>query len=235
MSWKEPKTWVDQETPTATDFNTEIRDNLNALSTHSHTGAAGDGSSTLDSVDHIDLDEGGALSTPASGHTRFAANNDGTLRIFPDGGSEKTLSDTTHTHPFTEDVDVNQGSQTTGATSYYDANNATPADGDDIETSTDTIAANSKVFIAAGLGAKQNSLSDRNRVVLIYDGAIVGTSGYWDVGVGNIDQKRLVYETNELTGGSITTTLEWDVPGATGGMIWGDSWLVIHSWDLAGA
>jgi hypothetical protein len=107
MSWKEPKTWVDQETPTATDFNTEIRDNLNALSTHSHTGAAGDGSATLDSVDHIDLDEGGALSTPAGGHTRFAANTDGTLRIFPDGGSEKTLSDTTHTHQVTEEAQSN--------------------------------------------------------------------------------------------------------------------------------
>lgn len=46
----------------------------------------------------MDLDEGGALSAPASGHTRFAANNDGTLRYYPDGGSEQTVADTTHTH-----------------------------------------------------------------------------------------------------------------------------------------
>jgi len=98
MAWSTPKTWVDQETPSADDFNTEIRDNLNVLSTHSHGGAAGDGSTTLDSVDYIDLDEGGALSAPAGGHTRFAANNDGTLRYYADGGSEKTVSDTAHSH-----------------------------------------------------------------------------------------------------------------------------------------
>tara|TARA_R110000751_G_scaffold31325_2_gene79883 strand:- start:53 stop:754 length:702 start_codon:yes stop_codon:yes gene_type:complete len=98
MAWSAPKTWVDQETPSAEDFNTQIRDNLNALSTHTHTGAAGDGSATLNSVDYIDLDEGGSLSTPASGHTRFAANNDGTLRYFAQGSTEKTVSDTTHSH-----------------------------------------------------------------------------------------------------------------------------------------
>jgi len=98
MAWSAPKTWVDQETPSADDFNTEIRDNLDALSTHSHTGAAGDGSATLGSVDYIDLDEGGALSEPASNHTRFAANTDGTLRYRANGGTEKTVSDTTHTH-----------------------------------------------------------------------------------------------------------------------------------------
>ena len=98
MAWSAPKTWVDQETPSADDFNTEIRDNLDALSTHSHTGAAGDGSATLGSVDYIDLDEGGALSEPASNHTRFAANTDGTLRYRANGGTEKTISDTTHTH-----------------------------------------------------------------------------------------------------------------------------------------
>ena len=63
MAWSAPKTWVDQETPSAEDFNTQIRDNLNALSTHTHTGAAGDGSATLNSVDYIDLDEGGSQRT----------------------------------------------------------------------------------------------------------------------------------------------------------------------------
>lgn len=235
MGWKEPKTWVDQETPSADDFNTEIRDNLNALSTHSHTGAAGDGSATLGSVDHIDLDEGGALSEPAASHTRFAANTNGSLRYRANGSTEKTVSDTTHSHPFNEDLDINQGSQTTGSATYYSANNSTPADGDNIQTSTNTIAANSKVFIGCGLGANQNSNNDRNRIVLVYDGAVVATSSYWAVGIGNIDQKILHYELNESTGGSITATLEWDVPGVSGAMIWGDSWFHLHTWDLSGA
>lgn len=98
MAWTTPKTWVDQETVSADDFNTQIRDNLDSVSGHTHTGVAGDGSATLDSLDYIDLDQQGALSAPATGHTRFAANTDGTLRYYANGGSEKTVADTTHTH-----------------------------------------------------------------------------------------------------------------------------------------
>jgi hypothetical protein len=102
-SWSgSPKTWVDQETPSALEFNTEFRDRFDFLSVHSHTGANGDGSATLDSLDHMDLDEGGALSAPAASHTRFAANTDGTLRYYPNGGSEKTVADTDHEHTISE-------------------------------------------------------------------------------------------------------------------------------------
>lgn len=98
MAWTTPKTWVDQETVSADDFNTQIRDNLDSVSGHTHTGAAGDGSATFSSLDYIDLDGQGALSAPATGHTRFAANTDGTLRYYANGASEKTVADTTHTH-----------------------------------------------------------------------------------------------------------------------------------------
>ena len=79
-------------------MNTYVRDNLTTLGVAAHTGAAGDGSATLDSVDHVDLQEGGALSEPASGHVRVATNTDGTLRFRANGGTEKTVSDTGHTH-----------------------------------------------------------------------------------------------------------------------------------------
>jgi hypothetical protein len=46
----------------------------------------------------MDLEQAASLSAPAAGHTRFGANDDGTLRYYPDGGSELTVSDTTHTH-----------------------------------------------------------------------------------------------------------------------------------------
>jgi len=132
MAWSAPKTWVDQETPSAEDFNTQIRDNLNALSTHTHTGAAGDGSATLNSVDYIDLDEGGSLSTPASGHTRFAANNDGTLRYFAEGSTEKTVSDTTHTHTIASSTETKTNTESLSGvgTTYEDSvsHSFTPSD-----------------------------------------------------------------------------------------------------------
>lgn len=118
MAWTEPKTWVDQETVSADDFNTQIRDNLDSIAGHTHTGTAGDGSATLNSLDYIDLDQQGALSAPATGHTRFAANTDGTLRYYANGGSEKTVADTTHTHTQSEgstSTDEASGSQTLNA------------------------------------------------------------------------------------------------------------------------
>ena len=64
MAWTNPKTWADGEIPDEDVLNTHIRDNMNALSTHSHSGAAGDGSATLSGVDSITTDDAG--STPSS-------------------------------------------------------------------------------------------------------------------------------------------------------------------------
>lgn len=80
-------------------LNTYGRDNFNATGANSHTGADGDGSSTLDSLDHIDFDQtGSGLSEPAAGHVRLAANNDGTMRFRAQGGSELTIAIEGHTH-----------------------------------------------------------------------------------------------------------------------------------------
>ncbi len=47
MAWTAPLTWSETMV-TASIMNEAIRDNLLALSTHTHTGAAGEGSSVLD-------------------------------------------------------------------------------------------------------------------------------------------------------------------------------------------
>ena len=47
MAWTTPRTWADDEIVTAAYLNAQIRDNMNALSTHTHDNSAGDGSSTL--------------------------------------------------------------------------------------------------------------------------------------------------------------------------------------------
>ena len=43
MAWTTPRTWTTNEIVTAAMLNTDVRDNLNALSAHSHSGAGGDG------------------------------------------------------------------------------------------------------------------------------------------------------------------------------------------------
>ena len=79
-------------------MNTNVRDVLNSLDQHSHGGGTLDGEQFFTSLDYIDLDYSGALADPASGHLRFGANSGGTLRYRANGGSEKTVSETGHTH-----------------------------------------------------------------------------------------------------------------------------------------
>lgn len=98
MAWKEIPRLVVGDLIDSAWMNTYVRDNLNAIGVNAHTGAGGDGSAILASVNHVDLDEQGALSEPAAGHVRFATNTDGTLRFRANGGSELTVSNTTHTH-----------------------------------------------------------------------------------------------------------------------------------------
>ena len=79
-------------------LNTFHRDRLDFLSTHGNTGADGDGAAILSSLDYIDYDQQGALSEPATGHTRTAMNADGTFRWRANGAAEKTASIVGHTH-----------------------------------------------------------------------------------------------------------------------------------------
>jgi len=52
MGWQAPRDWtgISGGIVTANQLNVDLRDNLNVLSTHTHTGAAGFGSSTLSGV-----------------------------------------------------------------------------------------------------------------------------------------------------------------------------------------
>lgn len=99
MAWNNPPKSTVGDLVDASWMNTYVRDNLTALGINAHTGAAGDGSSTLDSVDYSDMNQtGSALSEPAVDHVRVAMQTDGTLRFRANGSSEKTASVEGHTH-----------------------------------------------------------------------------------------------------------------------------------------
>jgi hypothetical protein len=53
MAWTTPKTWADGDIPDAADLNTHIKANLDVLSTHAHSGAAGDGGAALAPVSTV--------------------------------------------------------------------------------------------------------------------------------------------------------------------------------------
>ena len=56
MAWTAPRTWTDDEVVTAALLNTHLRDNMLFLSTHTHSGAAGDGNDELAGVDSMNFD-----------------------------------------------------------------------------------------------------------------------------------------------------------------------------------
>tara|TARA_R110002020_G_scaffold313983_1_gene529286 strand:+ start:341 stop:1051 length:711 start_codon:yes stop_codon:yes gene_type:complete len=63
MGWTTPNTYATNDIITASLFNTDIRDNLNNLSTHAHGGAAGAGNDEITGVDYIEFDN---IGTPSS-------------------------------------------------------------------------------------------------------------------------------------------------------------------------
>ncbi len=92
MAWTTPRDWASGELVTHTLINQQLRDNLSALSLHTHSGAAGDGSSALADVDTVTFDhQGSDPSAPASGHGTVYFKSDG-LYFRNTGGSATRLA-----------------------------------------------------------------------------------------------------------------------------------------------
>ena len=69
MGWTTPRDYVANEVLTAAILNVDHRDNLNVLSTHAHSNAAGNGSSTLGNLVKETFTDASAPYAPGSGLT----------------------------------------------------------------------------------------------------------------------------------------------------------------------
>lgn len=98
MAWAAPRTYTVGETITAAILNTDQRDNLLALSTHTHGGTAGDGGTSPGPLVKATFTDAVAPAAPGAGltsiysvagvlHTRAGAS-----------GADKVFNDTSHTH-----------------------------------------------------------------------------------------------------------------------------------------
>lgn len=83
MAWTAPRTWTTGEIVTAAIMNVHVRDNLNAVSTHAHTGGAGLGAATIGTGVQL-LIAGGLGMTGVISPTQIAANTD---NYAPTGGA----------------------------------------------------------------------------------------------------------------------------------------------------
>jgi hypothetical protein len=99
MAWTTPKTWADGDIPDAADLNTHIKANLDALSTHAHSGAAGDGGAALAPVSTVTfVNQGSTPAAPGSTKVNIFSESE-TLKVREGAsGAAVAISLATHTH-----------------------------------------------------------------------------------------------------------------------------------------
>lgn len=98
MAWIAPRTYAVGETVTAAILNIDQRDNLLALSAHGHSGAAGDGGTTLGDLVKETFADAAAPSAPGASKTVIYTTS-GRLRYRAGAAGVDTLiSDENHTH-----------------------------------------------------------------------------------------------------------------------------------------
>lgn len=74
MAWTAPSTVTTNQIVTAALWNQQVRDNLLALSTHAHTGAAGDGNDEMTGLDFLNFDDLAASPATSGRAQRNGAN-----------------------------------------------------------------------------------------------------------------------------------------------------------------
>ena len=128
MAWTTPRTWTDGEIPTATILNAQIKANHEFLATHTHTGAAGMGSSSLAPIYITTTDQGSDPDAPGSSKL-VVYSQSGLLKSRAGAsGSEKVYSTTDHTHTIQSqatsggpaDAEYASQSNTNATTSYVE-------------------------------------------------------------------------------------------------------------------
>ena len=99
MAWTTPKTWADGDIPDADDLNTHIKANLDVLSTHAHSGAAGDGSAALAPITTVTfVNQGSTPAAPGSTKVNIFSESE-TLKVREGAsGAAVAISLATHTH-----------------------------------------------------------------------------------------------------------------------------------------
>src|SRR3990167_3375517 len=100
MAWTAPVTWVDGQIPTASDFNTQFRDNFNELALHAHAGGSGSGTAELGPI--LNATFADAPSPPAGGGTLTRMYSTvGTIGWVSPSGSVYLAGNSTHEHVLT--------------------------------------------------------------------------------------------------------------------------------------
>ena len=97
MAWTTPRTYVTGEQVTEEILDVDQKANLVALGAHTHSNAAGDGSSTLGNLVKATFTDASAPSAPSTGLTSIYTVS-GRLHYRPSGGSDTEIQDASDLH-----------------------------------------------------------------------------------------------------------------------------------------
>ena len=121
MAWTTPKTWADGDIPDADDLNTHIKANLDVLSTHAHSGAAGDGSAALAPIATVTFaNQGSTPAAPGSAKVNIFSESE-TLKVREGAsGAAVAIALANHTHTIASSTETAANSENPGGvgTSY---------------------------------------------------------------------------------------------------------------------
>jgi len=98
MAYTTARTYQTGDLINADMLNEQLKDNLNALSTHTHTGAAGSGNDELSGVDSITFDDVSSTPDAPAANDIIIYSESGVLKYRVPAGTVFTLSTTGHTH-----------------------------------------------------------------------------------------------------------------------------------------
>jgi hypothetical protein len=97
MAWTAPRTWADGELPTAAQFNSNFRDNLNELALHAHQGGSGSGSASMGPLNAVTLLDTAAVAPTNASYVSLGGHS-ATLAWINSASATFVVSNDTHEH-----------------------------------------------------------------------------------------------------------------------------------------
>lgn len=215
MAWNAPRTWVDEEIVTFTVMNQHVRDNFLVLDTHPHDGSSGGGSSSLGDLVKGTFTDAAAPAAPGAGLTAIYAVAGIPHFRAGAGGSDLTMSETTHTHTPANDAQNKDRDYHAGDTTNQPQHRTdTIANGAELVLSTMTFTSVASVMVQvyAGILSKTAAARTPANVRVYLDAVELGSEGF-----GAANTTEAIAATGQATKASAgTRTVECKLHNGSG-------------------
>jgi len=234
MGWTTPRDYVTNEILTAAILNVDHRDNLNVLSTHAHSNAAGNGSSTLGNLVKETFTDASAPAAPGSGLTviytvsgkpHYRAGASGSDTALADAGDLHAQAHESAHEPGGGDAMAVDASAATGSLRTIGSGSTQGAAGDHTHTiSEDVVAEDNFVGATSSVAVLYTAIADgaqqdETATATVTETALLCAVGYGHVRAGSGDFDLLIDGTvvDNADGTGSTETVLKGSRGVSGG------------------